>query len=191
MIHWISIAPDFTESAQTIQPRSIQVEAGETFTREADAKSLSVGEVLVRAGMSKRVELRVSANSWLVEGIGSARSQGMEDGSIGVKVSFVDAPEKPSLRPAVSLIVATSVPSGSANQRSSLLLPETKLIGAWTLSERLGFASNLNWAQGDNSGNRFPARVSSRLPSPIALGPTQNTSDSRAALTESRRRVTT
>lgn len=147
--------PDFTESAQTIQPRSVQVEAGQTFTQEGDVKSLSVGEVLVRTGISKRVELRVSANSWLVERVGNVRNQGLEDGSLGVKIGILDAPDKPGPRPAVSLIAATSVPSGSANQRSSMLLPEAKLIGAWDLSERLAFSSNLNWASGDNDGQRF------------------------------------
>ena len=147
--------PDFTESAQTVQPSSVQVESGQTFTREGDVKSVSIGEVLVRAGVSRRVELRVSANSFLVERIGSVRTQGMEDGSLGFKFNFVEAPEGPSIVPAISLIAGASVPSGSATQRSKLFLPETKLIAAWGLTERLGFATNLNWATGDNAGSRY------------------------------------
>lgn len=147
--------PDFTESAQTVAPRAVQLEAGQTFTREGDVRSVSIGEVLVRAGINDRAELRVSANSYLVERIGSVRSKGMEDGSLGVKLRLLKGSEDPGPLPAVSIIAGASVPSGSSNQRSSLFLPETKLVAAWGLTERLGFASNINWATGDDAGRRY------------------------------------
>lgn len=144
--------PDFTESAVTVPHRSTQVEMGGTWSSEQGVRSVSSGETLVRHGLSPRVELRVTGASYAIERSAVARSQGLEDSGIGFKLALHDGGDAPALVPTVGLIVGTSLPTGAANFRSRRALPEAKLLGAWTLGGRLGFASNLNWARAEDSG---------------------------------------
>lgn len=144
--------PDFTESAVTVPHRSTQVEMGGTWSREQGVRSVSSGETLIRHGLSPRVELRITGASYAVERSAVARSQGLEDSGIGFKLALHDGGDAPALVPTLGLIVGTSLPTGAANFRSRRALPESKLLAAWTLHERIGFASNLNWARAEDSG---------------------------------------
>ncbi|HCT58250.1 MAG TPA: transporter [Gemmatimonas aurantiaca] len=138
----VSDRPDFTERASTIAPRHVQVEAGQTTSREGEARVNAVGEVLVRAGLTPRLELRVSGNSWVQERVAGTVNSGLEDGAIGIKYNVTEGPDEPSWRPTFSVIAHTTVPTGSDAFRVSRAQPEVKLLGAWTLSDRLGFSSN-------------------------------------------------
>jgi hypothetical protein len=140
----VSDRPDFTESASTIAPHHVQVEAGQTTSREGDTRSNAVGEVLVRAGLTSRLELRVSGNSWVHERQPELVHSGLEDGAIGIKYRIADGPDAPSWRPTFSVIAHTTLPTGSDAFRAARAQPEVKLLGAWTLSDRLGFSSNVN-----------------------------------------------
>ncbi len=148
----ITDRPDFTESAQTVPAGFTQVEMGGTYSREESVKSISTGETLVRVGMSPKVELRLTAASYAVETADAARAQGMEDTGLGFKFALHEGPEGPSIVPTVALIAGTSLPTGAQAFRSQRALPEAKLLGAWTISERVGFASNLNWARAEAAG---------------------------------------
>src|SRR5688500_373298 len=61
--------PDFTESAVTV-PGGVQVEAGATYAGEAGADGTTVGEVLVRAALTPRAELRVGVPSYVTASAG-------------------------------------------------------------------------------------------------------------------------
>lgn len=144
--------PDFTESALTVPKGSVQVEMGGTYSREDGVQSLSSGETLIRSGLTPRVELRLTAASYAVERSDVARAQGLEDTGIGFKFFIHDGGERRSIVPTVALIAGTSLPTGAAPFRSRRALPEAKLLGAWTVSDRIGFASNLNWARAESDG---------------------------------------
>lgn len=147
--------PDFTESASTVATGHSQLELGQTLSQEADTRSIAVGEVLFRRGLSERFELRVAANSFAVERSASQRAEGLEDAGLGVKIALAPQREDtPRWRPSVSLIAGASVPTGSRPFRSRHLLPETKLIASWALAERVGFATNVNWAADENETGR-------------------------------------
>ncbi len=143
--------PDFTESAVTVPHRSVQVEMGGTWSSEEGVESVSSGETLIRSGLTPRVELRLTAASYAVERSPVARSQGLEDTGIGFKFAIHDGGDSPSIIPTVGLIVGTSLPTGSDAFRSRRALPEAKLLGAWTINERVAFASNLNWARAEDA----------------------------------------
>lgn len=151
----VSDRPDFTESAATIDRRHVQVEAGHTIAREGALHATSTGEVLVRAGLGKRLELRVAGNSWLREVEAGQVNAGLQDGSLGMKVKLLEGADGPSWRPALSVIAASSVPTGTNIFRSSRLQPEVKVIGAWTLSERTSFSSNVNASRPFNGVRSF------------------------------------
>lgn len=140
----VSDRPDFTESTQTIAPQHVQLESGQTLSREGSTRSNAMGEVLIRAGLRSHVELRLSGNSFVRENTAGVINSGRQDASVGFKVKVTDGPDAPSWKPAFSFIAHTTVPSGSTAFRSTRAQPEVKLLGSWTLTDRLGFASNIN-----------------------------------------------
>lgn len=145
--------PDFTESTQTVPRGYTQVEVGGTGRRESDVTSASIGEVLVRAGVAPRIELRLTLPSLATERSTSSTAHGLDDAGLGVKLALHTGPEAPgSLEPSVSLLIGTSLPTGSNLFGSSRALPEMKFLASWTITERVGFASNVNWARAEDSG---------------------------------------
>lgn len=143
----VSDRPDFTEATVLVEPGHVQVESGTTFSREGDTRSTAFGEVLMRAGLTKKVELRVAGNSFVRESTGDVLTTGMQDASVGFKFHLIEGPESPSWKPALSVITHTTVPSGSRVYRTQRAQPEVKVLGAWSLSERVGFSSNVNVAR--------------------------------------------
>ena len=152
----ITDRPDFTESAVTVPHGHTQLEMGSTFTDEDGVRSVSTGEMLIRTGLSPRWELRLSPANHLTERAGASRAQGLEDAGLGVKIALHAGPEAPgSLEPTVALIVGTSLPTGADSYRSRRALPEAKFLTQWALTERVAFASNLNWARGEVGGAAY------------------------------------
>lgn len=153
----ITDRPDFTESTDTVPRRNLQLEGGFTLTRVGDDESRSLGELLLRIGLGDRLELRVGAgsHSW-IDGPGGEAS-GFEDPSLGIKLRlFQENVEMlPPSRPAVALLLGTSIPVGDDELTSDEWIPEAKLALAWTLTERLGVATNLNWAYPPGFDDQF------------------------------------
>lgn len=148
--------PDFTESPQTVPAGMVQAEGGYTFARAGSVSSHSVGEGLARIATGARTELRVGVNSYGITSAPGARVTGIEDASIGGKVAISAGAERfAPLRPAVALIVATSLPTGGSAYGSSDYQPEAKLVVGYTLTERLAWTSNLNYAYASEGGRRF------------------------------------
>jgi|CXWL01.1.fsa_nt_gi hypothetical protein len=156
--------PDFTESAATVPAGLRQLEFGVTAERFDGETLWTAGEALFRLGLSDRWELRLAAPSHQ-SGPGP---DGFGDGSVGAKLLI--EPESEGARPAVALIVATSVPSGEAPFRSDSWQPEVKLCLAWDLDSGLGLAANLNAARPDDDGRRFD-QVSGSLSLGLELAP--------------------
>jgi hypothetical protein len=152
----VSDRPDFTEAPQTIAPGRVQLEGGHTFARAAAEKANTTGEVLLRIGVAPRAELRLEPGSYSTFTSPVTDARGREDGAVGVKLRLHDAPESErSIVPALSLVVATSVPTGSSVFRQRAMQPEAKLVSAWTLTDRLSLATNVNVARLVDGGERF------------------------------------
>ncbi len=146
----ITDRPDFTESPAVVARGRIQLEAGETFGREDGSHYLSLGEALFRVGLNQRLELRVAANSYGLIREQDVIGTGFEDASLGVKFAITDAAR--GWRPQMAVIGAVSLPTGTRAMSSQRTLPEVKFISAWELSDRVGFATNLNWARASRDG---------------------------------------
>lgn len=149
--------PDFTESTQTVPIGMTQIEAGVTFARFGSERSRSLGEILVRQSLGHKTELRLELPTR-----SSTRSRefggdsGFEDASVGFKTMLSQGSGKMGLgQPRVSLIGATSLPTGSRNRRSRQLQPEVKLLLGWDLSEKTALSSNINYAYQCDDGERF------------------------------------
>ncbi|GAB1344388.1 transporter [Gemmatimonas sp.] len=140
----VSDRPDFTEATVVVDPGQVQVESGSTVSREGETRATAFGEVLVRAGLAPKVELRVAGNSFVRERTAGVLAQGMEDATLGFKFKLLEGPETRSWKPELSVITHTTVPSGARLYRSQRAQPEVKVLTAWSLTDRLGFSSNVN-----------------------------------------------
>jgi hypothetical protein len=151
----ITDRPDFTESTQTVPRGRVQLESGYTYSRSGTTREHSFGELLVRVAAGGRSEIRVGVNSYIVSHDGvTGRASGKDDVSLGFKVRLSEGGDGWG-RPRVSLIGETAAPSGARAFREAKWQPGLKLLLGWDLSERLGLASNINYASASEGGQRF------------------------------------
>ena len=147
--------PDFTESTSTIPRGHFQIEGGTTLTRVEDVDITSFGELLVRIGTGERWETRLGLGSYSRIETPFDEFSGLEDPSLGIKVRFTDDPgELGPGQPAVSLIVATSIPAGDEELTDDEWAPEAKVALAWELT-RFSISSNLIYAYAVDGEDRF------------------------------------
>jgi hypothetical protein len=148
--------PDFTESALSVLPGVVQVEAGYTWTRNDGVDVHSLGEVLLRIGVLPRAEVRVGLNSFAWSD-GPSNASGMEDASLGVKVELTPGSNQgfQLLRPSIALLVSTTLPTGAEEFGETELQPAATLAMSWDLSERLGLGANAGVGAPTLDGDRF------------------------------------
>jgi hypothetical protein len=146
--------PDFTESTETIPPRSIQAEGGYTYSRDESGTNNSIGELLIRVPATSHAEARVGFNSYLITRTAGSVQRGFEDMEIGTKVRVIDH-EYRSLIPNVSILALTSLPTGHRGIGARVMEPTAKLALGWQLIERLSLQSNINYTYASEDGTRF------------------------------------
>lgn len=129
--------PDFTESARTVAPGSVQLEAGATLDTSEDADRWTVGEVLVRYGLEAGTELRLIAPSYLTLEAGDAdKLDGVGNAGIGIKQQLTDA------GPRVAAITTVTLPTGSDDVIDSATAVDLALAIEWDLTDHLGLGMN-------------------------------------------------
>ena len=141
----VSDRPDFTESTVVVRPGVIQTEMGVTLGAEGGRAQLSTGEILIRLGVTKRLELRFGGEGLLAEITSSNRWQrGISDAEIGLKIGVW---EQRQYRPALSLIPILSLPTGATAFSSGGYEPTVKialdkdLIAGFTVGANINFSS--------------------------------------------------
>jgi hypothetical protein len=136
--------PDFTESTASVDPGRVQLETGITQTEAGETDTTSFGEVLVRIGWTQALELRLGLNSWVhYDGPGGSESD-FEDFSLGIKLELKQPAEGASKAvPELALLIATTLPTGTADSSPSGLQPGATLALAWTLNETTSLGANL------------------------------------------------
>lgn len=153
----ITDRPDFTESTATVSPGRYQLELGYTFARHDDYREHSAGELLLRTGVARGVEVRLGLNSYRWLQSGPQTVSGLEDAVLGFKFSLADGREGAGAfqHPAVGLILSSSVPTGNNAFGENSLQPETVLAFAVAPSDRLSLAANINYGYPAENGQRF------------------------------------
>ncbi|HEX7019903.1 MAG TPA: transporter [Gemmatimonadaceae bacterium] len=142
----ITDRPDYTESVDVVPAGHAQAEGGYTLTRTDGATQRTFGELLVRVGVSDRAELRADLGSYATgDGVGGSY-QGFDDVGVGAKIRLADGGGARSARPAVSLLVGTTVPSGARALRAPHAAPEVKLATDWTLHDGWSLTTNAVYA---------------------------------------------
>ena len=129
-----------------------------TYSRTDGANVLAVGEATLRAGISPRVELRLTAPNYLMVRPDAIRADGLGDASIGAKVTvFRGGGESAPVHPEIALRVSTSLPTGSATFGSDRALPSASLIAGWSLSDKVGLGANFAWRKTDTGSGTADA----------------------------------
>jgi hypothetical protein len=165
--------PDFTESGLVVGRTVLQLEAGGTYVEADDEKATSLGELLVRYGITKGIELRLVTLTYLWLDPPGESSSGFVDSSIGAKIQLTRAERRGFLgRTDAALVVSTSFPSGNSEFRSDSWEPSAVLAFGWDLSGRVSAGVNLGYAR-PSGLDRFDSFWGSGV---IGVGLTENTS---------------
>lgn len=169
--------PDFTEATNTVPRGHVQLELGYTFTYDKEDKNRTTDhtlpEFLLRTGLNDWLELRIGWAGWsrtedlFREKNDAGRTvtmteieRGWNDLYLGFKTALC---EQDGLRPALSLIPAITVPSGSTNKTSGDVDPEIKIAWGYDLTEDLALSGNLNFAMPTTETNHRFLQVANSI----------------------------
>jgi len=136
--------PDQTESPVVVPRGMVQFEAGglHEVANAGAGRATSVASVLARAGLSRRVELRLGFLGWqrVTSAAGDPRA-GLGDLSVGLKVGLRDGA---GVDPAVAVLASAVVPVGHPDFRAAGVDPELRVA----LAHELGGAFSLGYNVG-------------------------------------------
>jgi len=145
--------PDFTESPVTMSPGRVQIETGITSTQIEDVRVTTLGELLVRIGVFRNLELRLGLNSLAIEDASETdTTTGLEDIAIGLKFRLLTVDR---WRPELAVLLGTSLPTGSREYRISLWQPLAVVAAGWELSSRFALGTNLGYGRFEVSDEKF------------------------------------
>ncbi len=159
---FITDRPDQTESAATVAPGYVQVEAGWTLGQEkaggARRRSHEFPGTLLRTGITPGVELRLGWTGYAWEQDRMSASEvnrnGVADAELGAKFRLRSESEEGPW-PEVAFLVGTSLPVGDGAFSSDRADPSFRLSLGHTLSDRFGVGYNvgMEWESSlDESG---------------------------------------
>jgi Putative MetA-pathway of phenol degradation len=145
--------PDFTESVEVVGTGTLQFESGFTINSEAGVRSFSGPELLMRAGISRRVELRFGDEGFLMEKEQGVKTRsGDSDIELAAKIKVF---EESKFRPAFSLIPLLSVPTGGRSFSSHGYDPTMKFAWSKGLIKHFDLGGNVNVSSLTSSQGRF------------------------------------
>jgi hypothetical protein len=137
--------PTFTPSPLVVPKGRLQVEAGYTVADVSDADVHSLGEVLLRFGLTEPVELRAG---WLgyawIDAAGGTTISGANDGSIGIKWTVARA--GPGGGPDLAILLGTSVPVGDSTISSGDWEPGASVVLGWGLTDWMSVTASIGYA---------------------------------------------
>ncbi len=149
--------PDFTESSSVVGVAVVQFEGGVTFFETADGtETTTAGEVLVRWGVLKRLELRFGLPTYTWIDQPGSSSSGFVDSFVGLKYQFADAKGRGFLGGMEgSVIASTTMPTGDADFASEEWQPSAVLSVGWDLGPKLGLGVNLGVGRPVDADDRY------------------------------------
>jgi hypothetical protein len=132
--------PDFTESPFTVGLGRVQLEAGWTMSRGSGVETNTLGEGLLRYGLSERLELRIGAPSLeFVRSDDEGSSGGLTDASLGLKFELAG---QDGGVPNLGLILDSTFPTGSAGFSGEAAGPGATLAWSYELNDMFTLSGN-------------------------------------------------
>lgn len=142
--------PGYSFGPATVPAGGVQLESGVTEAHAGTQTYRTVGEGLLRVGVGRSTELRVSGQSYAsrtdaAAPAGAHTVHGVEDARVGIKQRLLAAHGATGLvATSVALIAGTTVPSGSAGFGAHAWQPEAVLTVNTPLTGRLSLVENLS-----------------------------------------------
>ena len=134
---------------------AFQAEAGYTYSDPFPGEQQSIGQLLLRFPLAPQVELRLAPNSYVVRDIPIGTQTGFEDLGVGFKWNFAAGAEQfDLLRPAASLVVTTTLPTGDDEFGAESLQPQALLALGWALPAGFGLGGDINFTSLDAGDER-------------------------------------
>jgi hypothetical protein len=149
--------PDFTESSRTVGTGVLQLEGGFTFADFRNGSDVfTIGEILARWGVFEKLELRFLLPTYSRVSGSGYNDSGFLSSALGLKYElardtgsgFIDGMN-------VAVIVATTLPTGTADFASSKWQPTAVLAASWQLGSNVGIGSNLGISRPASEENRY------------------------------------
>ncbi len=141
--------PGFTTGPALVAAGHRQVESGYSYSRAGADRGHAIGEVLLRAGLTSAVELRVALNSYELASGPDGHASGMDDAHVAAKVHLLGADHHSPLRPEAALLIGTSLPNGSRAFGRHASEPEALLSASWSAPHGTSLTANARTARRD------------------------------------------
>lgn len=162
--------PGLGDGSALMGARQVQVEAGYTFSEMSAVRSHAIGALLLRYGLSDRVEVRGLLNSYVVQR-GPADVEGFEDAGLGLKIAIVPGDGRPLGIPSLTLLVHTSLPTGADPFGEDNIQPGATLASDWALAPSQALSLNLSYSKQDGpDAVDLTASVGTSVPGADGLG---------------------
>lgn len=132
--------PGLGSGSAVITPGMLQFELGGEYADDGeDADRISLGQALVRFGVSDGFELQALLGSFTVLRAADVSTEGVQDIGLGAKVRL------PSLADAWtwSLLGSVLLPTGATAFTADAVVPSVSLLADLGLTDRLGLAVNV------------------------------------------------
>jgi hypothetical protein len=144
--------PGFSTSPQTVPAGRLQIEGGYQFTADRGVDNHAMPLLLLRAGLTKKLELRISWDglSW-TENNGRFKSAA-SDMSLGLKAQLS---EQTRLLPALGVLGVLSFPTGHGSSTSNRVDPTGGLLWNHDLAAGLGIFGTVLLSSVTGDDGRF------------------------------------
>ena len=150
----VSNRPGFSNVWEVVQPGRVEVNAGLQFDRIEEDEAFSFGQVLVRAGITERLEARIGLNSYVDLQSPSGDSSGLQDPTLGLKWQLLESGGPGWGCPAAALILQTTVPAGDEDLGTEDPQPGALLVLSWDPSRRVHLDTNHGFTYVDAGSER-------------------------------------
>jgi len=142
--------PSFSISAHIVPAGHVQIEGGAGRRRFGDTFGFDVGELLLRVGLSSRVEVRAGLPTYVETRNMSTQASGWDDTTIDGKILL-----KSGDRGAVSAMASAVLPTGTRSIAEHVFQPGGTLISDVNLSRKFVVTTNVGYYRLSSQGQRY------------------------------------
>jgi len=132
--------PGLGSGSAVVDPGILQLEAGAQWAQQGEEDLYSLGQVLLRIGLSERLEIQGFGNSLVIRRDVEDTGEGFEDVALGAKLNLLTRGPGDAT---VSILGQVNLPTGSQEFGSDESVPAATLLTDLSLSETLGLGANL------------------------------------------------
>ncbi|MBN2089392.1 transporter [candidate division KSB1 bacterium] len=130
--------PDFTESAQVVPSKTVQIESGVEYQNFESFEELSYPNILARIGVGHRLEIRLGLSGW-TNAISHNSDYHLND--LGLEAKYQVTPDDAALP--MALILVSTFPTGDDEVSAGATEFGLKFASAYDINNRLGIGFNL------------------------------------------------